>query len=1120
MTGTQSTAAEAATVKKTKTTPPAVITVDTSTGKDASSAEQNDGKTTPGEKSMGQARTPKHANKGREEDNKEASAASSSAAAAPSSSAAAASSHGASKSQITPERHTSLKSGPVDQYGRPIGGPPRPPYGGFSPPRPYEGRPLGGNGAFQPHESRQPGRNDPPAYYGGHGRPPMHVSPPHGPGHGDYRPGYYGGPPPDYHRGGYPPYDSRGPHYGHDGPPPPGYRGHPGGQYRGPPYPPSYSGYEGGSWGGPPYGHRRPPPYPGMAPMEYQRPPANTHEGRYIEQPPADGSSFSRAVSSSFGSRTDEKPSASAMPRDPQNTDQKMDPPPSHRYAGGPPPPHPNSAGGPPPPHDGEHSDDNSWRQLNQVASVDEGVMRERMVKQEDNSRDIKVEQAASNSSSLTNSPTEAHAHENDADKKRASIPTPSKLASLDSLSSVASAQEPLNTNKDAKVAANANRDNSVGHLSPGSSASLDLMKCSSGSSGLLHLASQGWSAPPTDTRIDSKRSRDEERGDADTSKTGEHTELRRAPTTETDGNHGESTEARPTKRGRTDEASAAEPGKESAKYKESPLSIACSPPHSPGKTKNDRKPPPAAAAAPAPPGSHKERYYQSPGQLEGNYFDKAPSYTYSMDSAPPFPKDNQRPAGYPPLPHRPGSSSSSTLTPMQVEGHDNHQPSGVGPSLPSWEIQQQDSFSGGSAGGGAPLMNSFSFSQDYPMLSSSGSNLGNYDHGPAMPPLGSSHPGNPPPPSASASGQALESRNQSFEGGHYHGSFSRSESMDMSYGSQRPPPPYNENYKSHHPPPGYIHHAPSWGSHGPPPGAQGHYGQYSRISHSASFSQGGPGPGPMMRNYSEERVSPPPGPPGIRHGANPPGRSSFQPPPEFMAPHNPHLTRRPQQAVYLMSSPPGGHSGSSKSASGTFSWSKEDDIRLTEIMKKYKNPRDWEPIAKEHGRGRTSKECHERWIRYLKPGVRKGQWTDHEDAIVIEAVTTSSEQPFTRWSDLAQRLPGRVGKQIRDRWVNHLNPEINHLPFSREDDLLLWDGHKKLGKRWVEISTKFFNSSRSENHIKNRWYSASFKKFIANEFGADAYNGGKGSKKESPSKKKKPPTIKEEEEASEVQAI
>ena len=219
-----------------------------------------------------------------------------------------------------------------------------------------------------------------------------------------------------------------------------------------------------------------------------------------------------------------------------------------------------------------------------------------------------------------------------------------------------------------------------------------------------------------------------------------------------------------------------------------------------------------------------------------------------------------------------------------------------------------------------------------------------------------------------------------------------------------------------------------------------------------------------------------------------------------------------PQNTILTSSYPP-------SPKGGPFGWSKDEDARLTDIMKKYKNPRDWEPIAKEHNRGRTAKECHERWIRYLKPGVRKGQWTDHEDAVVMEVVTTSTEQPFTRWSDLAQRLPGRVGKQIRDRWVNHLNPAINHLPFSREDDLNLWEGHRQLGKRWVEISTKNFNNTRSENHIKNRWYSASFKKFISNEFGPEAYNGGKSAASEndstdggsvsSPTKKVESPTRK-----------
>lgn len=260
-----------------------------------------------------------------------------------------------------------------------------------------------------------------------------------------------------------------------------------------------------------------------------------------------------------------------------------------------------------------------------------------------------------------------------------------------------------------------------------------------------------------------------------------------------------------------------------------------------------------------------------------------------------------------------------------------------------------------------------------------------------------------------------------------------------------------------------------------------------------------------------------------FRHRPDP-GRnapSAFQPPAEFIAPHQPMMTKRPPPTVYIMSSA-GGARGpgpdpmmAKNAAGGIFTWSKEDDYRLSEIMKKYKNPKDWSPVAQEHARGKSAKECHDRWIRYLKPGVRKGQWQDHEDAIVVEAVTTSTEQPFTRWSDLAQRLPGRVGKQIRDRWVNHLNPHINHMQFSREDDLLLWEGHKKLGKRWVEISTAYFNSTRSENHIKNRWYSASFKKFISHEFGPDAYSGDKSGKDKkgtgssSPTKKSKPASTK-----------
>ena len=1113
-----------------KTNPPAVITVDTS------AKDEDENGPTESDKGFGQARTPKHANKTRDD------------------------ADGALDSQqkITPERGGDPKQDEsLSHHHHHQGqhGPPRRPFGNFPPPRPYEGRPLGGNGAFQPHEPR---RQAPPAshggdhgYYGG-GRSPMQVSP----GGNEYHRGYYNGnsnrnpsrteggggyahPPPHHHPPGY--YEQRD--YGEY---PPGHpRGYdnpgPGGSFRGqyppppPNYPPqSYGGYpppdsRGSmpSWGShpPPYHHNHPSQYPNsssMPPDHYGRHPSSTHDGRYNDSH-GGNSTFSRAVSSSFDRSIKSRTSEEKPLTDGESKNQKTSSSPTAEHM------HEHH-------QDASMASDNlSWHQLKQVHSVDENAIRERLEKHEDNAKagnHIKLEEPASNSSSLTNSPTEGpekrHATKDPEAVEAVGATNANQPSSLDSLSSVASEQAPMDTEKGRKTSLPSTERNPP-PASPGSeSVSLDLMKCSSGSSGLLHLPSQHRSMDHEGLLFDGKRSRDEERGDVDTSENvAGGDELRRAPSEYEEAKEAGNCQP-PPKKVRLHEDIKEEIKSRDSKSKSSPLSISCSPPtQSPGDGK--RRTSKSGSSSRNEASIHqkaneeniKQEYHTSPQPMESSYFDKPPSYTYSMDSAPSFPRDSaatghRKQPSYPSLPPRPGSSSSSTITPMgggpmQVEGreHPDSHANAVVPSIPSWEIHAQDSFGGGSVGGGQGLMSNFSF-QEYE--SNVGYGGGDPGHGGNVPNHPNSNSGGHPthphgPPHHQHPHPPIETRNQSFDGGHYHGggSFQRSDSMDVSYsGRSGGPPSYQDGYK---PPQGhggpFPPHAPSWGTAGSngshPPGypPQGHYGQYgSRMGQGYPPHQGA-----VMRNYSEDsghRASPPPGPPGshprMHHGQRPP--AGFQPPPEFAAPHNPHLTRRPPPAVYIMSSNQGSHHHPpAKRGTGVFSWTKDDDMRLTEIMKKYKNPRDWDPIAKEHGCGKTPKECHERWIRYLKPGVRKGQWTDYEDSIVIEAVTTSSEQPFTRWSDLAQRLPGRVGKQIRDRWVNHLNPNINHLPFSREDDLLLWEGHKKLGKRWVEISTKFFDSNRSENHIKNRWYSASFKKFISNEFGPEAYSGNKNSK-------------------------
>ena len=219
------------------------------------------------------------------------------------------------------------------------------------------------------------------------------------------------------------------------------------------------------------------------------------------------------------------------------------------------------------------------------------------------------------------------------------------------------------------------------------------------------------------------------------------------------------------------------------------------------------------------------------------------------------------------------------------------------------------------------------------------------------------------------------------------------------------------------------------------------------------------------------------------------------------------HLRGLPSGGPDLLRLPDGRVLGPSQAPG--IGWPSDQDERLVAVMSSRKSSPgglDWDAVASDLGSGRSAREAHDRWTRYLKPGSRKGQWSEAEDALVLRiifennsdgdvpgtagAATRSTAGPgvFAQWADLAPQLPGRTGKQIRDRWVNYLNPHINHMPFTADDDLRLWYGHAELGKRWVEISIKVFGSRRSENHIKNRWYSAAFKKFVAREFGPDAY--------------------------------
>jgi len=127
-------------------------------------------------------------------------------------------------------------------------------------------------------------------------------------------------------------------------------------------------------------------------------------------------------------------------------------------------------------------------------------------------------------------------------------------------------------------------------------------------------------------------------------------------------------------------------------------------------------------------------------------------------------------------------------------------------------------------------------------------------------------------------------------------------------------------------------------------------------------------------------------------------------------------------------------------------------DETLRTAVKKH-GAKNWRKISTHlitHGFQRTETQCLHRWNKVLKPTLVKGPWTAAEDATVERLV---AELGAKKWSVIAQHLPGRIGKQCRERWHNHLNPNISKEAWSAEEDRMILEYHQNIGNRWAEIA-------------------------------------------------------------------
>lgn len=100
--------------------------------------------------------------------------------------------------------------------------------------------------------------------------------------------------------------------------------------------------------------------------------------------------------------------------------------------------------------------------------------------------------------------------------------------------------------------------------------------------------------------------------------------------------------------------------------------------------------------------------------------------------------------------------------------------------------------------------------------------------------------------------------------------------------------------------------------------------------------------------------------------------------------------------------------------------WTKEEDQLLIDYIRIH-GEGCWHSLPKAAGLLRCGKSCRLRWINYLRPDLKRGNFTEEDDELIIKLHSLLGN----KWSLIAGRLPGRTDNEIKNYWNTHIKRKL-----------------------------------------------------------------------------------------------